>query len=239
MPNFVDSYMDELAGIQDTLMGRLKLLIPRLQELNTRELIEVARGIDFVKEMDTLGLGEALDGLYTSFDGEIEAAIKRAQVLGVTGISTVNMEAIEAMRLLEIEKLGMDYAAFASDLKRELVRGIISGTPARELSERLFETFGKDKILTSAQTRVLVNDSFARLSNATRGEFLKDADVLWTYIGPLDDVTRDECVSVLSDPQNEIGYKFNELPLPMDIRGGWNCRHRFVVTESSADVAQA
>lgn len=238
MPNYVDNYMNDLSLIQDELMDRLRLLIPRLQELNTRELIEVARGIDFVKEMGALGLGDALDGLYTSFDGEIEAAIKRAQVLGVTGISTVNIEAIEFMRLLELEKLGKDYLKFATDLKTELMRGIISGTPARDLSERLFETFGKDKILTSAQTRVLVNDSFARLSNATTGEVFKDADVLFRYVGPDDDVTREVCSQVLNSTGNVIGYKLNDLPLPIDTRGGWNCRHDWVAVES-AGMAQA
>ena len=238
MPNFVDSYMDELAVIQDTLMDRLQLLIPRLQELKTRELIEVARTLDFVKEMDALGLGEALDGLYNSFNSEVVSSIKRASKLGISGTATVNMEAIEAMRLLEIEKLGMEYAVFATDLNSELVRGIISGSPARELSERLFETFGKDKVLTSAQSRVLVNDSFARLSNATTGEVFKDADVLFQYVGPDDDVTRDECVAVLNDPQNQVGYKLEELPLPIDTRGGWNCRHDWVVVESK-EMAQA
>ena len=238
MPSFIDNYMDELSSIQGELMDRLELLIPKLKDLSTKELIEVARNIDFVKEMDGLGLGESLDKLYQSFNGEIASSINRAKKLGVAGISTANLQAIEAMRLLEIEKLGMDFAVFSSDLKRELVRGIISGTPARELSERLFENFGKDKILTSAQSRVLVNDSFARLSNATMGEVFKEADVLFQYIGVLDDVTRPECVAVLSDPQNAIGYKLEELPLPIDTRGGWNCRHDWVVV-ASGEVAQA
>ena len=238
MPDFVSNYMDEVSTVQEQLLNRLKLLIPKLQKLKTRELIEVARGIDFLKEMDNLGLGEALENLSRSFNGEIEATLKRATSLGVTGISTTNIEAIEFMRLLEIEKLGKDYIRFATNLRTELIRGIISGTPAKDLSARLFESFGKDKILTSAQTRVLVNDSFARLSNATTGEVFKDADVLFQYVGPLDDVTRDECASVLGDPQNAVGYKLDELPLPMDERGGWNCRHDWVVVEST-EMAQA
>ena len=238
MPEFVDSYMDELSSIQKGLVERVGMLIPKLQAMNTRDLIEFARSVDFIREMDELGLGGALDGLYNSFNEEIGATLKRATSLGVTGVSTVNMEAIEAMRLLEIEKLGKEYAVFASDLKRELVRGIIGGTPARELSNRLIETFGKDKILTSAQTRTLVNDSFARLSNATTGEVFKDADVLFQYVGPDDDVTRDECAGVLGDPQNSIGYKLDELPLPIDTRGGWNCRHDWVAVEPTG-VARA
>jgi len=238
MPDFVSNYMDEVSTVQEQLLNRLKLLIPKLQKLKTRELIEVARGIDFLKEMDNLGLGEALENLSRSFNGEIEATLKRATSLGVTGISTTNIEAIEFMRLLEIEKLGKDYIRFATNLRTELIRGIISGTPAKDLSARLFESFGKDKILTSAQTRVLVNDSFARLSNATTGEVFKDADVLFQYVGPLDDVTRDECVNILTDPQNAVGYKLDELPLPIDERGGWNCRHDWVVVESQ-EMARA
>ena len=238
MPDYVDNYMNDLSSIQDELMDRLRLLIPRLQELNSRELIEVARGIDFVKEMDNLGLSGALESLYKSFDGEIEATIRRAAQLGIPGISTVNLESVELMRLLKFEELGKDYLKFASNLKTELFRGIISGTPAKDLSARLFESFGKDKILTSAQTRVVVNDSFARLSNATTGEVFKDADVLFQYVGPLDDVTRPECQSVLGDPQNAVGYRLDELPLPIDERGGWNCRHDWVVVESQ-EMAQA
>jgi hypothetical protein len=66
----------------------------------------------------------------------------------------------------------------------------------------------------------------------------KDADVLFQYVGPLDDVTRDECVNILTDSQNAVGYKLDELPLPIDERGGWNCRHDWVVVESQ-EMARA
>ena len=53
-------------------------------------------------------------------------------------------------------------------------------------------------------------------------------EVLFTYFGPLDDVTRDICVEALSDPRNDTGFTVDEIEtLAVDLvdGGGFNCRH--------------
>ncbi len=232
MPNYIDKYFDNVEAVQTEMLSRLKRLIPKLQKLNTSELIEVARSIDFLQEMNKNGLGDALDNLYNSFNGEVSATLKKASTLGVKQITTTNIQAIEAMRLLEVDSLLKGYEQYASDLKRELIRGIITGEEGSSLAARLTNDFGAEKMLTGPQKRVVVNDAFSRLSNATTKEVFADTpEQKFEYIGPNDDVTRIECSDVLSDSRNSKGFTTSEIDgLPVDFasRGGWNCRHDWV-----------
>lgn len=229
MPKYVDTYLKDLEAIQNELVARLRLLIPKLQNLSATELIEIGKGIDLLKEMDALGFSNALSNLYSSFNGEVVKVTELAAALNVPGITEANLNAIKYMAELELTAFANEAKVYASNLQREIVRGMMTGTSVNDLSERLSGEFTGGRMLTGPQKRVVVNDSFSRLSNATTRKVFEDApEQKFTYVGPMDDVTRDECVGVLSDAQNSEGYKADELPLPFDSRGGWNCRHDWI-----------
>ena len=229
MPNYVDTYIDDLSKIQNDLVVRLRTLIPKLQRLSQTELIEVSRAIDFLQEMDALGYGQALENLYSSFNGEVTKVVNLANAMNIPKVSNVNLAQIDFMRDLELSFINAEAGAYAASLKRELMRGIIAGTPAKELAARLIEDYGAEKILSGPQKRVLVNDAFSRLSNASTRQVFADApEQKFIYIGPDDNVTRPECSQALTEPPltadeiNGLGY------VDFDSRGGWNCRHDWV-----------
>jgi len=120
---------------------------------------------------------------------------------------------------------------FSSRYKSELLRGIIAGESGRQIVDRLTATLGTE--LTSANLNLIVNDSFAKFSNsATFQAFADEPQTRYRYVGVLDGKTRDSCRQVLEDGQNSEGYTMEEifdLPVGFDDRGGFNCRHDWVV----------
>jgi len=228
----VSKYIKDLEAIQNGMVERLRLLIPKLQNLSAAELIEVGKSINFLQEMDALGLSDALANLYNSFDGEVTKVIKLASALNVPGITEANVGAIRYMAELELAAFAAEAKVYAADIQRELIRGMMTGTPTNELAARLGTEFIGGKMLTGPQKRVVMNDAFSRLSNATTRKVFEDApDQRFIYVGPLDNVTRDECANVLSAQPAE-GFTADEINglggVDFDSRGGWNCRHDWV-----------
>jgi len=91
-----------------------------------------------------------------------------------------------------------------------------------------------DELLRLAKQRVAAeaNTGLAIYERGIRDQQYKAADIeRFTYIGPLDQVTRDECRQVMEDPRNETtGFtrqEILELPVDMNTGGGYNCRHSF------------
>lgn len=232
MPKYVDTYLNDLEAIQNELVQRLRLLIPKLQNLSSAELIEVGKGIDLLKEMDALGFSDALKNLYSGFNGEVVKVTELAAALNVPGITETNLSAIKYMAELELTAFANEAKVYASNLQREIVRGMMTGTSVNDLAERLSGEFTGGKMLTGPQKRVVVNDAFSRLSNATTRKVFEDApEQRFEYIGPDDSLTRDECSQALaSQPSggwtaaeiNGLGY------VDFDSRGGWNCRHDWI-----------
>ena len=78
---------------------------------------------------------------------------------------------------------------------------------------------------------VAVNDGFRQFDNLARHKVFEGEDVRWTYVGPLDDVTRDECATTLGDEPDK-GYTEAEVMAsltPFGVRGGFNCRHDWMI----------
>ena len=232
MAKFVDNYFDNLEQIQKQLLDKVGRILPRLEELNTEQKLQAIRSLNFMDEMKTLGLSNAIDTLYNDFNKEITSALQTATDLGAS-VSTVNLQAIETMRLLEVDSLVKGYEQYASDLKKELMRAVITGEPAKDLATRLKAEYGAEKMLTGKQKRVVVGDAFARLSNATTAEaFANLPKQKFTYVGPQDEVTRDICKEVLRSAKNDTGYTAEEInalgSVDFATRGGWNCRHDWI-----------
>jgi hypothetical protein len=229
---FVDNYFDNLEQIQKQLLEKVSKILPRLEQLNTEQKLQAIRALNFMDEMKTLGLSNAIDTLYNDFNKEITSALLTATNLGAS-VSTVNLQAIETMRLLEVDSLVKGFEQYASDLKKELMRAVITGEPAQDLANRLKAEYGAEKMLTGKQKRVVVGDAFARLSNATTAEaFANLPQQKFTYVGPQDQVTRDICKEVLRSAKNDTGYTAEEInalgSVDFATRGGWNCRHDWI-----------
>ena len=216
MASASENFMSALGGIQNKLNDQLPTLAGRLSRLSDDELAILARELDFFQELNRLGYSDALNDLMNEYDNTASKVFEQARSRGLQ---------VQVATLLGRAR------DFSSRYKSELLRGVIAGESGRQIVDRLTTTLGTE--LTSANLNLIVNDSFAKFSNsATFKAFADEPQTRYRYVGVLDNNTRDICRQVLEDGQNSQGYTMEEifdLPVGFDDRGGFNCRHDWVV----------
>ena len=230
MPSPPENFLNVLDEIQSKLMDLLPSLTSKLSTLSDNELSLIARELDFFQELNRFGYSEALDDLMTKYDDEATEIFAEASKRGLK-VSVGTARSLELIKELDATTLLGRASEYSSKLKSELLRGIISGESSENISKRLMESIGKE--LSSSSVNMIVNDSFARFSNsATFKAFADSPGQKYKYIGVLDGVTRDVCKAVLTSKQNQTGFtedEINSLPVRKDTRGGFNCRHDWVL----------
>ena len=233
MANGAENFMSALGGIQNKLNDQLPTLASRLARLSDQELTIIARELDFFQELNRLGYSDALTDLMNEYDDVATKVFNQARSRGLQ-VQVATAQNLELIKELDAGTLLGRARDFSSRYKSELLRGIIAGESGRQIVDRLTATLGTE--LTSANLNLIVNDSFAKFSNsATFQAFADEPTTRYRYVGVLDGKTRDSCRQVLLDQKanNPKGYTMEEilsLPVGYDDRGGFNCRHDWVVT---------
>ena len=225
-----ENFMSALGGIQNKLNDQLPTLAGRLSRLSDDELAVLARELDFFQELNRLGYSDALNDLMNEYDNTASKVFEQARSRGLQ-VQVATAQNLELIKELDATTLLGRARDFSSRYKSELLRGVIAGESGRQIANRLTTTLGTE--LTSANLNLIVNDSFAKFSNsATFKAFADEPQTRYRYVGILDNNTRDICREVLEDSQNSQGYTMEEifdLPVGFDDRGGFNCRHDWVV----------
>ena len=155
---------------------------------------------------------------------------REARARGVE-TSVASVRSLELLKELDTTTLLGKAQEFSTTLKSELLKGIIAGESSEIITERLQRTV---TTLTTAQTRLVVNDSFARFSNSAKFKAFEDLpETRYQYVGPNDGKTREACANVLNNPQNAKGFTTAEINgldgVGQADRGGFNCRHEWEV----------
>ena len=230
MASASENFMSALGGIQNKLNDQLPTLASRLSRLSDDELAVLARELDFFQELNRLGYSDALNDLMNEYDNTASKVFEQARSRGLQ-VQVATAQNLELIKELDATTLLGRARDFSSRYKSELLRGVIAGESGRQIANRLTTTLGTE--LTSANLNLIVNDSFAKFSNsATFKAFADEPQTRYRYVGILDNNTRDICREVLEDSQNSQGYTMEEifdLPVGFDDRGGFNCRHDWVV----------
>ena len=230
MASASENFMSALGGIQNKLNDQLPTLAGRLSRLSDDELAILARELDFFQELNRLGYSDALNDLMNEYDNTASKVFEQARSRGLQ-VQVATAQNLELIKELDATTLLGRARDFSSRYKSELLRGVIAGESGRQIANRLTTTIGTE--LTSANLNLIVNDSFAKFSNsATFKAFADEPQTRYRYVGILDNKTRDICREVLEDSQNSQGYTMEEifdLPVGFDDRGGFNCRHDWVV----------
>ncbi len=105
-----------------------------------------------------------------------------------------------------------------------MVEGWTEGTEILGLSDNIvrqihLQLAGIEPHQVAAFTDLLLSQVERAVIVDAAQEF--NPDVLLSYFGPLDSVTRDTCTQVLTDPQNDIGYTVEEIgTLPVGLTDG-------------------
>lgn len=227
MADPVNRFMKQIQNVESRLLDDLKKIAQGMDKLSDTELIQIARELDFFQELLDRGYRNAVNGLMVAYEGQLEEIAKEAARRGVKQITGTTVAQLQLLQDLEAESLLGKASIYANDLKDGLFKGIVSGERPSAIVNRLAETIN----LETRQLNVAVTDGIKQFDDLARQKVFEDIEVRWTYVGVLDERTRDECRSTL-DNEPKSGYTEAEVQksgTPFGVRGGFNCRHSWMV----------
>jgi len=228
--------MNQIQNIEKRLLDDLKLIAKRMDRLTDSELVAIAKELDFFKELLDRGYSNAVNGLMSAYEGQVEEVAKEAARRGIKTVRGATVEQLQLLQDLEAESLLGKATTYANDLKDGLFKGIVSGERPSQIVARLKNTVK----LETHQLNVSVNDGIKQFDDLARHKVFEGEDVRWEYVGPADEVTRDICFNTLTN-QPAKGYteaQVNASATPFGSRGGFNCRHSWMIFEGTNKVEE-
>lgn len=224
MPDPVDQFMGQIGKLETALFADLDKIARGLNTLSDTELINVIRELNFFQELLDRGYKDAVNGLMDAYEGKISQLAQEARSRGITTIQGATVEQLEFLQELDTKRLLGTAQAFSDDLTQGLFQGIVAGESTPAIVSRLSETVN----LQTHQLNVAVHDGIRQFDNTARMKVFEGEGVKWVYVGPMDDRTRDVCLEALA--AGEVTEKErNRLAAGSTDRGGFNCRHDWMV----------
>ena len=225
----LDFYKKDMEKIQTQLLKKIEKVLGGLTVLDDAGLATAFKQINFVDELNALGFPALLAKVKGSYD---KNAIKSFDLLKATQrtrqVATA-VQAVEILSILDLTTISAGVTRYANELKTAMFRGLLTGQSAASIMEGLTETYGVGRALSSKQQVALLNDSFARFSRTTTAKLFQDVpEQKYEYVGPDDEVTRDECVTGLVAGELTADQIPTETDTTMEGGGGFNCRHEWV-----------
>lgn len=223
----MEQFSSQIGKLETALFADLGKIAQRLDRLSDTELITMIRELNFFQELLDRGYTEAVNGLMDAYEGQLSTIVSEARKRGIGTIKGATVAQLELLQELDTRALLGNANAFANTLTEGLFSGIIAGESPSSIVSRLTETVN----LETHQLNVAVHDGFRKFDDIARHKVFEGEDVRWTYVGPVDDRTRDICMDTISNEPAK-GYTENEVltsNTPFGDRGGFNCRHSWMV----------
>ena len=146
----------------------------------------------------------------------------------IEGFAALSQDTLQALVNYNTETLLSQLDNMAQIIKKEVVKGIISGSPIQSV----VQSVRGQGALSSSQLKTLIdtamNEYSRSVTNLMMDEMPKTAK--YQYIGALDDRTRPECLEMMSVgdlTKSEIISRFGSEVLTSG--GGYNCRHKWEI----------
>tara|TARA_Y100000588_G_C14053156_1_gene838142 strand:+ start:94 stop:786 length:693 start_codon:yes stop_codon:yes gene_type:complete len=225
----LDFYQKDMEKIQKKLLNKIEKVLGGLVVLNDAQLATAFKQIDFVDELNKLGFPALLEKVRTTYNKQAVTAISGLGAVQRSKQRVTAVQAIEVLAILDLSTISSGVTKYANELKTAMFRGLLTGQSSKSIMEGLTATYGVGKALSSKQQVMLLQDSFARFSRTTTAKLFQDVpEQKFEYVGPDDEVTRDECQTGLAAGQ----ITADEIPTLTDTTmeggGGFNCRHEWV-----------
>jgi len=225
--NTVNSFMVNIKRIEDELQRDLERLAYKMNKMTDTELILTTKRLNFLQELVDKGYGKEINNLMGEYDSLLAKAVVEANKRGVVPAGTETVNALQVLKDLNTETLLGRASAWSNEMKNLMFSNIYSGTNIRSVVSAM-----RDTQLATHQLNVAANTGLRQFSDLSRYSMFKGVDVKWTYVGPQDDRTRPECASTHNN-EPALGYTEaqvnNDSGTPFGIRGGFNCRHSWMV----------
>ena len=218
----VDSFIGEIQALEKSFEKDIAKLTTRMAKMTDTELISSVSQLNFFQELVDKGYGGALNTFDSEYEKMLATAIAEAKKRGIPPLTGASVEGLEVLRDMDYKRLLGRAEMYADELQMKLFRGVYAGMPPNAIAASLTST-----TLASHQLNVIAYDGLKSFDDMARYKTFQGQDVRWIYVGPNDNVTRDECRGTLEDSRNQTGFKESEIPTdtPFGTRGGFNCRH--------------
>ena len=223
----MEIFSSQIGKLETALFADLNKIAKRLDVLSDTELITMIRELNFFQELLDRGYTDAVNGLMEAYEGQLVGINAEARKRGIRAIKGATVSQLELLQELDTRALLGSANAFANTLTEGLFSGIIAGESPSSIVARLSETIN----LQTHQLNVAFHDGFRKFDVIARHKVFEGVDVRCTYVGPLDSVTRDICADTISN-EPSTGYteaEVYETNTPFGDRGGFNCRHSWMV----------
>ena len=218
--NDIDSASEQIARIMDTakeeLVASLVGLGTQVTDLNA-----------FINSLISLDI-----------EGTLKAKVQKATTIYAQAHrkvleSTINFANIDGRGLSAFARLNEELFDSAiirnvsGQIRTQVAQGLQAGLTAKQITQQVAVSS-----ISNAQMQTVVNTTLNTYSRMVTNQMMDIApdNTKYVYIGPVDDRTRDECLSMASAgaiTKKEIVSRFGEAVL-ID-GGGFNCRHKWEI----------
>ena len=228
MPDPVKIFETEIIALETKFYNDVAKILGSLEGASSTAIIQALQEFDYLRRLDTLGYTASVAKISAELIKSIRQVGKEAVSRGINPIKGGSIQELTILADLQTDALLGHARQFADRMRTALFEGIIGGRPFNQIINELRATIP----LSTHQLNVAVNDGIRRFESLARANAFAGEDVLWIYDGPLDERTRDVCIDTLSNPLNVTGFtedEVNSSGTPFGFRGGWNCRHDWLI----------
>lgn len=225
----LDFYKKDMEKIQTALLKKIEKVLGGLTVLDDAGLATAFKQINFLDELNALGFPALLKKIKGSYDKNAIKSFDLLKATQRTRQAATAVQAVEILSILDLTTISAGVTKYANELKTAMFRGLLTGQSSASIMEGLIETYGVGRALSSKQQVMLLNDSFARFSRTTTAKLFQDVpEQKYEYVGPDDEVTRDECQTGLAAGQITADQIPTETNTTIEGGGGFNCRHEWI-----------
>ena len=222
----VDSFISNIQALEREFEKDVTKLTTRMAKMSDTQLISSVSQLNFFQELVDKGYGNALNSFDKEYEKMLAAAISEANKRGIPPLAGASVEGLEVLRDMDYKRLLGRAEMYANELQMQLFRGVYAGMSPSAIATSLEST-----TLATHQLNVVAYDGLKTFDDMARYKTFQGQDVRWIYVGPQDSATRPECQST-KDREPKKGYTESEASssdTPFGIRGGFNCRHSWMV----------
>jgi len=250
-------FQERLARIVTQAQGRMIVTLTERLRLDTDGVVELTaanqntlRSLSglFQEYMNDAGHQDLVTAYVGQFDGTLPFFQETLNALSETmraplpevGFSARDTRAFSSMRIGAATNLDSVIEAAGNNAMRQALFSV-GGIPFRDLVDVISEQFGRSIQESSGIGSTAMSTYYRTVAN--RGFEIIEADlpemkIRYTYVGPLDNLTRPFCRRMVaaarggrSWTRDEISAMNNGTSLSnvMVHGGGWNCRHQLVL----------
>jgi hypothetical protein len=225
----LDFYKKDMERIQTQLLKKIEKVLGGLTVLDDVGLATAFKQIDFLDELNALGFPALLKKIKGSYDKNAIKSFDLLKATQRTRQAATAVQAVEILSILDLTTISAGVTKYANELKTAMFRGLLTGQSSASIMEGLTSTYGVGRALSSKQQVMLLNDSFARFARTTTAKLFQDVpEQKYEYVGPDDEVTRDECVTGLVAGELTADQIPTETNTTIEGGGGFNCRHEWI-----------